>query len=728
MYGEDVITTADKINRPEPKREVQEIELFNEFNTRNPQADGGRMGFFGGKSVVSFADKIKELWLSGETIKKISTAIGLEGKKTTTIEGLINSMKNPKIKVLDGNKEISISKKELKTRPDIRGTTIGGKLPYAKDPVVSKKIIDAAKAGKDTIIGFLRKNPDLNKTSLYDFLRKTKTTWKSKGTGKPPFKKKITDDIIKVENFLKENPTVNLESIATGTDISLSKIGNIVAAYKKSFVEPRPNFIPDKSLKNFVNKINTNTPVGFEQLLNELLTKYGINPNKVSKETKNKLTKSRKAVSEFFEGGTNFEHTLPKSLIKYIDDPEKKIELLLTGSRTSPELNQFKKRYDNLLRGAVSRLKGTSKDKVKYTLKEYNDEVKRIRNEVKKATGGYEIGYLKFDTTGKATAVLPKGSKSLLKTKGGLGPETSQKLSAFENAKYHNNLIENYNKDPDSPIFNTLREYQPDPTKITLFKDQQTAYEQVNKYLKISKQKFLDFANKNINNPAVQAIFKSPYGKGATVTASFLIPSKLAAADGAQTTGFTTGEKLTGAGAAAGAYKFRKPIIKGAKAAGKLALKALTPLTIPLEGAFVLSDLKSGASVPEAISDVVLAGGIFRERDKRKFIKDKYGTETLNRYVAAKTPGITDYMDMPTALPALSEELQRIDTEADAYLQTLRNQRAQEFERKSNLPRPEINPFQAAGGGLANLTDTIPPESGPMSQGLRSLYNNDMDY
>ena len=36
--------------------------------------------------------------------------------------------------------------------------------------------------------------------------------------------------------------------------------------------------------------------------------------------------------------------------------------------------------------------------------------------------------------------------------------------------------------------------------------------------------------------------------------------------------------------------------------------------------------------------------------------------------------------------------------------------------------------MEKAGGGLANLTDTIPPESGPMSQGLRSLYNNDMDY
>ena len=32
--------------------------------------------------------------------------------------------------------------------------------------------------------------------------------------------------------------------------------------------------------------------------------------------------------------------------------------------------------------------------------------------------------------------------------------------------------------------------------------------------------------------------------------------------------------------------------------------------------------------------------------------------------------------------------------------------------------------FAAASGGLANLTNTIPPESGPMSQGLRSLYNN----
>ena len=193
------------------------------------------------------------------------------------------------------------------------------------------------------------------------------------------------------------------------------------------------------------------------------------------------------------------------------------------------------------------------------------------------------------------------------------------------------------------------------------------------------------------------------------------------------TTGFTTGEKLAGAGTAAAAYKFRKPIIRGAKAVGRGALKALGPLAVPIELGFIGSDLKSGSTVPEALADVVMAGGIFRERDKRKFIEDKYGTETLNRYVAAKTPGITDVMDMPTALPALSQELQAIDAEADAYLQTLRGQRAEEFKRKSALPKPQIDAFQAAEGGLIGKKSGPPPISGPTphgDEGLPAAFKN----
>jgi hypothetical protein len=52
--------------------------------------------------------------------------------------------------------------------------------------------------------------------------------------------------------------------------------------------------------------------------------------------------------------------------------------------------------------------------------------------------------------------------------------------------------------------------------------------------------------------------------------------------------------------------------------------------------------------------------------------------------------------------------------------------RAEQFKEYMELP--SFRGSQFASGGLASLTDTIPPESGPMSQGLRSLYNNDMDY
>jgi hypothetical protein len=60
MYGDDVITTADKINRPEPKKEVQEIEAINAFMKRNPKAGGGRIGFDDGRRVTN-KKRLKQL-------------------------------------------------------------------------------------------------------------------------------------------------------------------------------------------------------------------------------------------------------------------------------------------------------------------------------------------------------------------------------------------------------------------------------------------------------------------------------------------------------------------------------------------------------------------------------------------------------------------------------------------------------------------------------------------
>ena len=206
------------------------------------------------------------------------------------------------------------------------------------------------------------------------------------------------------------------------------------------------------------------------------------------------------------------------------------------------------------------------------------------------------------------------------------------------------------------------------------------------------------------------------YGTGSSIGLS-----TLAAADtGVQQADSVLPEAAAGAGAV-GAYKARKPIWKGIKTAGKIAGKVLAPLAVPLEAGFVLSDLKSGSSVPEALADVVMAGGIFREREKRKFIEDKYGKGMLNAYVSAKTPDITDVMDISTKLPILSEELQKIDAEGDQFILNQRKKRAEEFERRSNMPMPEIDAFAASNGGLASLTRTVAPPRGPQYRGLDYL-------
>ena len=56
------VTFASDVARPDPKPEVKEIEAFNEFNKRNPRADGGRIGFQDGtRKIYKVARPITEI-------------------------------------------------------------------------------------------------------------------------------------------------------------------------------------------------------------------------------------------------------------------------------------------------------------------------------------------------------------------------------------------------------------------------------------------------------------------------------------------------------------------------------------------------------------------------------------------------------------------------------------------------------------------------------------------
>jgi hypothetical protein len=63
LFDDNVVTTADKIPQPEPRKEVVDREAINRFMKDNPpsMAGGGRINFDGGgSSLQKFRQEIVE--------------------------------------------------------------------------------------------------------------------------------------------------------------------------------------------------------------------------------------------------------------------------------------------------------------------------------------------------------------------------------------------------------------------------------------------------------------------------------------------------------------------------------------------------------------------------------------------------------------------------------------------------------------------------------------------
>ena len=549
------------------------------------------------------------------------------------------------------------------------------------------------------------------------------------------FKQK-TKELQRFQTFLKKYKNKPLRSGTVELAKAVKEFGVSPVGFQQNLSmlrriykgQKRPGFKIDNELKSIIGKFPISTA-----LTADVLIDAGYTPKQIDK-----LNKAQAIIRKLNVDQGSFlnqlEHKVPKAVASELLNKgqiSKSQYRDIIGKITpvTTDLNQWKKQYDlqrlmNVKNYLASNMEADD-------LKKFNKVENDIIKTAKRISGGYDIGKINIDANNKITLQSP--DEVFTARSKGIGTGSRSLIDYYKNIKYHNVLAKKYNANKGDAAFGTLRSYRAG-ADVPIFDEKIT-----NEISKLSSSEdFTKYLTKNTDGPLFKGLTKlvSPQmrrkllsaGKiGGAATLATLIPSMLLAKtpDGTDVTGFTTGEKLAGAGTAAAAFKFRKPIIRGAKAVGRGALKALGPLAVPLELGFIGSDLKSGSTVPEALADVVMAGGIFREKDKRKFIEDKYGTETLNRYVAAKTPGITDVMDIPTALPALSKELQAIDAEADAYLQTLRGQRAEEFRRKSALPKPRIDEFQAAGGGIAKLAgiDEGPQRTSmnPDSQGLSGL-------
>jgi len=410
--------------------------------------------------------------------------------------------------------------------------------------------------------------------------------------GLDKIKPEVTKDANKLLNILKDNPNISSDELIKKSNLSKGRFSSAAQALQADKIyEGKKRFNIPKNLKTRIDQINV--PRGVEE---DLAERKVLKP----KEIKRSFTDPRKAISKFFDKGTVFEHTFPKTLIPFIKGEKNRKILEITGTRTSPFLNQFKRRFDNLQKGAVTKFLEDG------DLKAYNKTIDNIRNTVKKATGGYEIGYIKFDKNKNATPIV--NAKPVTEGFKQFGLETNQRMSAFKNAKYSSTLLKNYLKNPNAEIFNSLKiEFPPQSISTNTMKNLDVAaksYEKAKPSLGNIK-KFTNFAQKNIENPLVKALFKTSYGKAALVTGATLSPSLLAADEpGVQeATSILPETVAAGTGAAAvGTKKGRQLIGKGLKATGKV----LAPLAIPLEAGFMINEMKKGKSAAEVLASPFL--------------------------------------------------------------------------------------------------------------------------
>lgn len=446
-----------------------------------------------GRSLEKDLEKIKKLYLSGDSSPTISKKLYKTVNRKTTVDAAIKSM-------ISGEAPVKIDKPREST------AGINQFAAVLKDPKRLSKIIkDIPNMSRKEVLEKHKISGDV----LYRILEKEDLQFGKVEKGGPQFREYVTENIKNLHNAILKNPDATANQLMEITGLSTKQYNSTVDGLQKSYLRDRPGFKPNKKIENNVFNLKSNIPTTFESTLD--------NP-----EAAKSLNKVRKSLSEFFPGkGTNFEHNLPQSLLSYIDDAELKNELLLTGSRTSPELNQFKRIYDIKSKQAVEAFLNDD-----ITLSEYNKKINQIRNDVKRATGGYEIGYLKFDKNKNPTPMvniepITEGYKDI-------GPESSQKIKAFQNIQYHENLRKNYLKNPEDPMFATLKEYEPNPKAVTDYTDYLKDYKKIEPSLKNQKS-ILSFAEKNIDNKVVRALFKSPYGVAAAVTTAALTPTALMA-------------------------------------------------------------------------------------------------------------------------------------------------------------------------------------------------------
>ena len=688
----DILTYINKMNRlygnePAPVR----------FNTQK-YLQGGRVGFYQGKSLAHLAKKIKEEYLKGSSTidlskKYIKNFIPTKNKRSsTTLENLIESMKDP-----TSGSPVKITKTELKTRPELTGTTAQGLSPakiILNNPKAKKEFIDFANTKGNTISDSMKKageiakkySPEGTKVSGYT----SRTGFTDSGLrglikqrvqlGKQDLDPIVTARLTRVKKAVEQAnlPKTEIESnskavkdLAASLNISVPKLLSDIHAIRRGRVG------------NFNKKLFGRFPA--PGLTESILKEVGY-----SKKTLDTLKSVERAAFEISQGGTALEHGMAKAFVRKFNLPKK---YYLTGERTTNYLNQFKTQHDStLFRAAENHAKGN------LTYKEYKDIVNRTKKLVADKTGGYQMGYVDF-VDGKAVARTPQ--VSILEAEGPLGKNATGLSKFIKNAIYHNNLYDAYKANPNDPAFGTLRQEIKRQKKLGKYKfvredELENSWNKIKNFK--TKEDFIKYYNENPDDSFFQALATSAGMRGGAgkaliggTASSILLGTALAAEELGEGQEVTKAESMVpeaaaGAGAVGLAYKYRKPIMRGI---GKLAAMG----AVPLELGFMGAEAEQGKSMSEVLASPFMLQGTARENRIRKIMGDDSYQKFLEYHRSEADPVF--YGEGETTGKRLDPNLETLRSMAVARVQQEDDAR-KEATRQFNL-RSDETMFKSGG-------------------------------
>jgi len=692
LYDEDVITTASKINRPEPKKQIQEIEAINEFMRRNPKADGGQLvapsidgsrpGYSGdvnlyekyGKKEI---DKAVKQW----AIKSNKEPNRVNKIKITTFDNLNASDKNNfKKKYLDDiekygewnpNRKIDSRQKRV-----LKEQGIQIKLLEATN---KKGKFNAAKFAKDNNITmkFLKEQSNLLQGNIYDKRMLV--------SGKDMGRSTLT--------WIPEDATIS--------DNALSKL------HKSGLIIYERNKIDELFYDAFGRKKIKGTDIDNLSFNNK---KYLAIKNNL-----NEYRQLKKAINLKYPS-INFEldHPLAKSTLNKLFNASAD-ELTRVNILDAELNNNFKKSLSSKYENAISSKNLKAKKAIDKIAKDLNLNIGKVTQNLT----GYDYGVKEFQKLNIKDEII----------------------KSVKNQKDLNLNFKNYIKKNPGLLKiagYTTKDIEKLPfTKITKITDTQISG--IVKMLNIkSKDNAATIASK-IKKAPIPSKFKSLLlpivaTGGAVTGADFLKKSGIlfdkefeptASADVPPLVaeGLSTGEKAAIGTGTAGAYKFRKPIMR---AAGKT-LSALTG-PLPIAGMYAIPgfgiDLKSSIDRSILGAELAFAPSLVKQSAKFRPAIQKLLNFGLSPKMAMRAARIAN----PIGIASLvGEGLYHLGKKGYDQYQLMKGMTESE---KSDYLADQYEDLGgvygegAADGGLIGDKSGPAPTGGPMSQGLRSLYNN----